>query len=84
MAWTNLEALAEAIRRTRTREEALGLVHAAPGTAQEARPDERPVNTAAVEAARAVQAVCRPAAPRPRPTGDRMLMPLFGRTGGRG
>lgn len=78
--WTDLDALAEAIRQTRTREEALAIVHAAPGTAQEVRPEERPANTVAAAAGRAVVAVCRPAAPRPRPT--RNVMPLFGRRGG--
>lgn len=78
MVWTNLDALAEAIRRTRSREEALALVHTAPPSVEPAAPTERPVDPVAVAGARGVVAVCRPAAPRPRPTAKK-TMPLFGR-----
>lgn len=79
--WTNLDALAEAIRRTRTREEALALVHAAPTSAVPVLPKERPADPVAVTGGRAVLAVCRPAPPRPRPAPP-APMSLFQRRGG--
>ena len=80
MSWTDLEALAAAILRTTSREEALAAVHDAPPPARPALPGERRVDPMTIAGARGVLAVCRAAAARPRPR--EAQAPLFGRRGG--
>ena len=80
MTWTDLDALAAAILRTTSREEALALVHDARPTARPVLPRERRPDPLAVAGARAAIAVCRPGPERPRPRSAQA--PLFGRRGG--
>jgi hypothetical protein len=78
--WTDLEALAAAVLRTTSREEALALVHEAPTVARPVMPEERVADPVAVAGARAARAVCRPGPERPRSRDAQE--PLFARRGG--
>lgn len=79
MTWTDLNALAAAILRTTSREEALALVHDATPTARPVLPRERRADPLTVAGARAVLSVCHAAPPRPRPRASRPS--LFDRRG---